>query len=83
MAEVASICNEALLIRYLLDHSKDNLYTYIKEHMFLLEYSMETKIILWKNSLTMPIHQRKKTVKLNKKTSPNYMLTLNRMAWVS
>lgn len=36
VAEVASTCNEALLIRYLLDHSKDN-----KEKAYLLNYFLE------------------------------------------
>ena len=36
VAEVASTCNEALLIRYLLDHSKDD-----KEKAYLLNYFLE------------------------------------------
>ena len=36
VAEVASTCNEALLIRYLLDNSKDN-----KEKAYLLNYFLE------------------------------------------
>ena len=36
VAEVASTCNEALLIRYLLDHSKDD-----TEKAYLLNYFME------------------------------------------
>ncbi len=36
VAEVASTCNEALLIRYLLDHSKDE-----KEKAYLLNYFLE------------------------------------------
>ena len=36
VAEVASTCNEALLIRYLLDHSKDD-----KERAYLLNYFLE------------------------------------------
>lgn len=36
VAEVASTCNEALLIRYLLDHSKDE-----KETAYLLNYFLE------------------------------------------
>lgn len=36
VAEVASICNEALLIRYLLDHSKDD-----TEKAYLLNYFLE------------------------------------------
>ena len=36
VAEVASACNEALLIRYLLDHSKDD-----KEKAYLLNYFLE------------------------------------------
>lgn len=36
VAEVASTCNEALLIRYLLDHSKDH-----KEKAYLLNYFLE------------------------------------------